>query len=105
MTDTVQAQAPKVSAEYIEKLLEACSLQIGQPPGTTSTFAHVFLPGGFYVATGHSACVSAENFDADKGVEYATKDAYQKARDKLWELEGYLLYAVLNNQKAGRTLQ
>lgn len=41
---------------------------------------------GFRV-TGESSCVDPRNFDAAKGRFYAK----QKAKDKLWELEGYLL--------------
>ena len=44
------------------------------------------LVNGFLV-TGESSCVDAANFDADLG----KKLARQKARDKIWELEGYRL--------------
>lgn len=44
------------------------------------------LANGFLV-TGESSCVDAANFDADLG----RKIARQKARDKIWELEGYRL--------------
>jgi hypothetical protein len=44
------------------------------------------LTNGFLV-TGESSCVDAANFDADLG----KKLARQKARDKIWELEGYRL--------------
>lgn len=37
--------------------------------------------------TGLSACVSPENFDAAVGREIA----YNKAREQIWQLEGYLL--------------
>ncbi|ENM1631569.1 hypothetical protein AB6T03_004545, partial [Salmonella enterica] len=44
------------------------------------------LRNGFTV-TGESACVSPKNFDAEIG----RKAARQKAIDKIWMLEGYLL--------------
>lgn len=44
------------------------------------------LANGFLV-TGESSCVDAANFDAELG----KKLARQKARDKIWELEGYRL--------------
>ncbi len=44
------------------------------------------LTNGFLV-TGESSCVDAANFDFDLG----KKLARQKARDKIWELEGYRL--------------
>lgn len=50
------------------------------------TFCVLTLKNGFTV-TGESACVSAENFDAEIGRKIARKDAL----DKMWPLEGYLL--------------
>jgi hypothetical protein len=61
-------------------------------PGTTSTFIHAFLDGTFYLASGHSACVSPENFDFKIGAQIAHGNAQTKAREKLWELEGYALF-------------
>ena len=50
------------------------------------TFCVIVLKNGFTV-TGESACASPDNFDAEIG----KKIAYQNAREKIWELEGYLL--------------
>ena len=50
------------------------------------TFCVLILKNGFTV-TGESACASPDNFDAEIG----KKIAYQNAREKIWELEGYLL--------------
>lgn len=66
-----------------------------RPNGSTSTLAHAFLDGEFYLATGHSACVSVENFDAEIGMAIAQTDAHNNARKKLWELEGYALRTKL----------
>ncbi len=55
-------------------------------PGTTLTVCCLTLRNGFAV-TGESAVVRRENFDAEVG----RKIAYQNAKDKIWELEGYLL--------------
>jgi len=82
--------APRVTAEQIQGLMAQLTWRYEQPDGTTSTFANAFL-GRFYLATGHSACVSPENFDATLGMKYAREQAEGKARDKLWELEGYKL--------------
>ena len=82
--------APRVTAEQIQALMGKVTWRYGQPPGTTSTFAHAFLD-GFYLASGHSACVSPENFSEPLGQKYAREQAEGRARDKLWELEGYLL--------------
>ena len=39
--------------------------------------------------------MSPENFDAALGMKYAREQAEGKARDKLWELEGYALHKQL----------
>lgn len=60
------------------------------PDGRT-TIAHVTLRNGFTVR-GESACVNAVNFNKELGEQYAL----EKAFDKIWELEGYLLAEQLN---------
>lgn len=50
------------------------------------TFCVIVLKNGFTV-TGESACASPKNFNAKIG----QKVAYGNAREKIWELEGYLL--------------
>lgn len=40
-----------------------------------------------YTVRGEAACVSPENFNQEIGNEVAFEDA----RDKIWQLEGYLL--------------
>ena len=57
----------------------------------TSTFCHAFLDSTYYLATGHSACVSKENFDHDIGRKIAYENMLKPMRDKLWEMEGYAL--------------
>ena len=44
-----------------------------------------------YTVRGESACVSPENFDQEIGNEIA----FTNARDKIWQLEGYLLQEKL----------
>ena len=34
-----------------------------------------------------------ENFDEEIGIQYSTKDVLEIAENKLWELEGYRLFA------------
>jgi hypothetical protein len=55
-------------------------------PKTQLTICCLTLRNGFTV-TGESACVSPENFDAVIGRTIAR----QKARDKIWTLEGYAM--------------
>lgn len=90
--------APRVTAEQIQALMAKLSWSYEQPEGTTSTFAHAYLD-RFYLATGHSACVSPENFNLNLGMKYAREQAEGKARDKLWELEGYLLRSRLKGNE------
>lgn len=55
-------------------------------PLQTLTFCILTLENGFTV-TGESACASPENFNEEIG----KKIAYENARNKIWQLEGYLL--------------
>lgn len=55
-------------------------------PGTTLTVCALTLVNGF-VVIGSSAAASPENFDEGIGRDIARAEA----RDKIWELEGYLL--------------
>lgn len=57
----------------------------------TYTICLIVLRNGFIVE-GHSAPVSAENFDPGIGIEIARENA----RKKIWELEGYLLKEKLS---------
>lgn len=92
--------APRVTKEQIDALMARVVYRFDQPEGTTSTLAHAFLDGEFLLATGHSACVSRENFNAEAGRKWAQAKAEDLARDKLWELEGYALRAALRAQQA-----
>lgn len=55
-------------------------------PGTTTTVCCLTLRNG-YTVIGESACASSANFDADFGRRLARENA----RNKIWQLEGYLL--------------
>lgn len=67
-------------------------------PLQTLTFCILTLENGFTV-TGESACASPENFDAEIG----KKIAYQNAREKIWQLEGYLLRQRLHDEEFSET--
>jgi len=81
--------APRVTPDRIDLLMERVQFTFNTLG--TSTFYHAFLDAEFYLATGHSACVSKENFDKELGQKFAVDKALSAARDKLWELEGYTL--------------
>lgn len=76
--------APRLTPELIDSAIAAADYY--RFPGTTVTVCCLTLNNGFTVI-GQSATVSAANFDADLG----RKIAHADARDKVWQLEGYLL--------------
>lgn len=55
-------------------------------PSGKCVVCEITLQNGFTIR-GEFACVSVENFDQEIGNEIAFKNA----RDKIWQLEGYLL--------------
>ncbi len=61
-------------------------------PGTTTTICRLTLKNG-YSTIGESAAISLENFDEEIGRQVARDNA----RDKIWQLEGYLLKDKLYN--------
>lgn len=91
--------APRVTRDEIAELKRRIVYITEVPKGTTSTFVHAFLDGQFYLGTGHSACVSKENFRAEIGEGIARDKAESAAVNKLWELEGYLLYRALKEHE------
>lgn len=95
--------APRLTPDYIDATISSVNYftaddgMVGRSyqnkevlfnPGvlSTLTFCVIVLKNGFTV-TGESACASPENFDAEIG----RKIAYDNARNKIWQLEGYLL--------------
>jgi hypothetical protein len=89
--------APRVTPEYIDALMELVTYAVHVIPGTTTTLATALL-NGFSLATGQTACVDKENFNAKLGAKYAIKAAKLLAKDKLWELEGYCLKKELSER-------
>jgi hypothetical protein len=84
----------RIRVEQIDAAMARVQYVIVQRPGdSTATFAHAFLDGAFFLASGMSACIDPSNFDAAIGERIAREKAQGAARDKLWELEGYVLYA------------
>lgn len=76
--------APRLTPDAIDAAIAGEQYHVF--PGTTLTVCCLTLRNGFSV-TGQSAAASPENFDAEVG----RKIARAEARDKIWELEGYLL--------------
>jgi len=63
------------------------------PDGRT-TICQLTLRNGFTV-DGKAVCVSRENFDE----QFAKDKSRQNARNKIWELESYLLHQRLHESK------
>lgn len=76
--------APRVMQEDVDKAIVAEDYVL-MPDGRT-TICQLTLRNGFTVR-GESTCVFAENFDAELGRKYA----FEKAKNQIWQLEGYLL--------------
>ncbi len=76
--------APRLSPSDIDAVIVGESFTL--LPSGRVTVCELTLRNG-YTVRGESACVSIENFDAKIGQDIARKNA----RDKVWELEGYLL--------------
>ena len=80
----------KVCPKHIEELAASLTYEFAKI-GPKVTVCCSFLPSGFQVSTGESACVDPANYNKDLGEKYAKERAVSAASDKLWELEGYLL--------------
>ena len=76
--------APRLTPEHIDSMIVAEDYYVFT--GTTFTVCVLVLKNGAIVS-GESACVSPENFNEEIG----KKIAREKAREKIWQLEGYLL--------------
>lgn len=89
--------APRITPDQINALMTQLVFSTYVFPGTTTTVAIAQLD-GFTVGLGQSACVSAANFDQEIGAKIAIDNAKDLAREKLWELEGYVLKRTLSGQ-------
>jgi hypothetical protein len=81
----------KVEYSQIQKMVASLDYKFERVGETTVTGCWAFLPNGFQVGYGDSACVDPANFDFDLGKKYAKERCLTNATNKLWELEGYLL--------------
>ncbi|HCU2081801.1 TPA: Gp49 family protein [Pseudomonas aeruginosa] len=82
--------APRLTPDLIDAAIVNAAYHIF--PGTTVTVCCLTLRNGFTVI-GESACASPENFDEELG----RKIARDNARNKIWQLEGYLLRQRLHD--------
>jgi len=82
--------APRLNPEAINSTINKAQYHVFN--GTTTTVCCLTLSNGFTV-TGSSSCASPENFSEEIG----RKIAYAEARDKIWQLEGYLLKQLIHD--------
>lgn len=76
--------APRLTPKAIDDTVKSAEYHVFEK--TCLTVCCLTLKNGFTV-TGEIACVSPENFNKDIG----EKIAFENARNKIWQLEGYLL--------------
>lgn len=84
--------APRLTPQLIDDCIVGEDYHVF--PGTTTTICRLQLRNGFSTI-GESAAVSLDNFDKDIG----KKVARDNARDKIWQLMGFLLKDKLSNNK------
>ncbi len=85
--------APRVTPKRLEEVI--ISEQYHVFPKSTFTACLLTLENG-YTVLGESACASPANFDAKLG----RKIARENAKNKIWQLEGYLLRQRLHDGAA-----
>lgn len=82
----------KDTQEQVDGLILADAYHVF--PDTTTTVCYLTLKNGFTVL-GKSACIVPANFDA----ALERKLAYEDAKRKIWELEGYALAERLSQKE------
>jgi len=90
--------APRLTPQLIDAAIVAGQYHVF--PGTTVTVCCLTLRNGFTVI-GESACADPANFDEELG----RKIAHDNARNKIWQLEGYLLRQRLHETEGPTTGQ
>lgn len=86
----------RVTPELINSLGESLTFKFERVGDSTVTACWSFLPNGFQVGYGQSACVDPANYNRELGEKYAKEDCITNSVDKLWELEGYMLSVTGN---------
>lgn len=76
--------APRITPQHIDDCI--VSETFNNLPNGRTTVCQLTLRNG-YTVEGISSCVSIENFNQEIG----NKISNENARNKIWELEGYLL--------------
>lgn len=85
------SQANSVSVNHIDTLLSSLTFEYERIGNTNTTVCYAFLPNGFRVGHGDSACVDLANYNYEDGCKHAKERALIDAENNLWMMEGYLL--------------
>lgn len=81
----------KVEFTEVQTMVDSLTFKFERVGDTNVTGCWAFLPNGFQVGYGESACIDPDNFDVELGKKWAKERCVSTATNKLWELEGYLL--------------
>ena len=89
-----KAVAPRVTKDQIDALMDRVVVHTTTcMTPVPHVLAIAWLDDKFYLGTAISKSVNPENFNEEIGIQYSTKDVLEIAENKLWELEGYRLFA------------
>ena len=80
----------KVTQEQVEAIIAASQVE-DVKLGDKTTVVHITLPNGFVIVQS-SSCVDPDNYDHELG----KKICLDRIKDKIWELEGYLLQSKIS---------
>ncbi len=81
----------KVEFNHVQAMIASLTFEYARLGDTTTTVCEAYLPNGFSVGSGKSACVDPTNFDFEVGCRFAKENAITDATNNIWQLEGYLL--------------
>jgi hypothetical protein len=79
-----------VPFEHIEEMIKTLTFKFARVEDTTVTGCWAYLPNGFQIGYGQSACIDPADYRKSTGEHYALERCRADSKDKLWALEGYL---------------
>lgn len=108
MSDTEKGlDSPRLTPDHIDSKIKAIRYLTGDVAvgwashdyqndcgASTLTICILSLENGFTVTGEAHCCINPEDFDKLSG----QKRAYENARNKIWQMEGYLLKEKLSNR-------
>lgn len=86
----------KVPISRIDSLLDQLEYKFELVKDTTVTGCWSFLPNGFQIGYGESACVDPKEYNQELGEKYARERCEADSKNKLWQFEGYMLMQELS---------